>query len=83
MMTSSMTSLMTSSINDVTAKDLRNYVFIKLQRSKLVEVRCRLQLSNSSYTRNSVNVSNLFVFLSDLYTEGSIVASAANVTGCG
>jgi len=32
---------------------------------------------------NSVNVSNLFIVLSDLYTEGSVVASAANVIGCG
>jgi len=32
---------------------------------------------------NSVNVSNLFIVLSGLYTEGSVVASAANVIGCG
>ena len=32
---------------------------------------------------NSVNVLNLFIVLSDLYTEGSVVASAANVIGCG
>jgi len=32
---------------------------------------------------NSVNVSNLSIALSDLYTERSVIASAANVIGCG
>ena len=45
---------------------------------EMVEVQCRLKLH-----AKSVNVSKLFIVLSDLYTEGSVVASAANVTGCG
>jgi len=32
---------------------------------------------------NNANVSNLFIVLGDLYTEGIVVASAANVIGCG
>jgi len=32
---------------------------------------------------NSVIVLKLFIVLIDLYTEGSVVASAANVIGCG
>ena len=32
---------------------------------------------------NSVNVSNLFLVLNDPYMEGSVVASVANVIGCG
>ena len=44
----------------------------------MVEVRCLIKVTRE----NSVNVSNLFIVLSDLYTERSVVVSAANVVGC-
>jgi len=36
----------------------------------MVEVRCLIKVTRE----NSVNVSNLFIVLSDLYTEGTVVA---------
>jgi len=49
----------------------------------MVEVQRRLQSLINVTRENSVNASNLFIVLSDLYTERSVIASAANVIGCG